>query len=79
MKVVKPIDPLADFSIFLLLAHRRGMSLAILNAVGRAQGQLVFNACLNVKCVLCHQDADWNFPEKHDRDQVPVNSLAALL
>lgn len=76
MNLVKPIDRLADFSIFLLLARRCGISLAISNAVGRAEGQLAFNNCLNVKCMLCHQDADSSFTDKHSQDQVPANAGA---
>lgn len=84
MKLVKPINPLANFSVFLLLARRCGILLAVSNAVGRTRGQLVFNTRLNVKCVLCHQDADNNFPDERGQDQVPANavvgsSLAALL
>ena len=78
MKLVKPIDPLANFSIFLLRACRCGISLAISNPVGRTQGQLVFNTHLNVKCVLCHQDADSNFPDEDGQDQVPVNAVAGF-
>lgn len=81
MQLVKPIDPLANF---LLLVRQRAISLAISNAAGRPQGQRVFNTRLNVKHVLCHQDADGNFPDECGQDQVPViavpgSSLPALL
>lgn len=69
MKLVKPIDPLANF---LLLVRQRGISLTISNAAGRPQGQRVFNTRPNVKHVLCHQDADGNFPDECGQDQVPV-------
>lgn len=77
-KLVKPIHPLANFSILLLLARQCRISLAISSAVGRRQGQLAFNTRLNVKCMLCHQDAGSSFPDEHSQDQVPANAVVGF-